>query len=164
MSHENFLPALPACDVLRELPTDKLRRLDTLAALAKALYPTGTIGDAVLGFDYATEHNRFMRIFPEPPHPVPGYQSAPYVSPREKARQALMRKVRDSQEELQIKQLQRELYELQLLAHTCEICYFAFNKKKEDGSIEVKAIKSTRVCSAVIGDPNCEAPESGQCC
>ena len=174
MAHEDFLPNPPV--------TLNAPHTSVLASLGTAPYPI-TLADAGLGPDYAPDYHRLMRIHPELPSTVPGYPPSPYVSPQEKARQALMRTARDFEEKLQnrgwqeriadlevqlaqkdvqmaqkdvrLEQLQRELYELQLLSHTCEICHFAFNKKREDGKLEIIAIKSTRVCSATIGDPNC---------
>lgn len=147
-----------------------------LGSLLTPPYTPGTIGDTVLGSYYAADYNRMMRISPESLYLVPGNSPAPYISPQEKTRQELTRKVSDLREELQIRdlleqkaellvqlaqkdvrreQLKRELYELQLLLHTCEVCHIAFNKRTEEGSIEVKAQKNATVCSAKLGDSVC---------
>lgn len=56
----------------------------------------------------------------------------------------------------------RKLYELQLLAPTCEACHITFNEKNKEGKIEVKASRNATVCSASLGDPDCPKRRKAQ--
>lgn len=151
----------------------------------------GTSAAAALDSDSATAaaYQWFMRIPRDPSPTVPGSPLTPqalaalFATPHDRAVQALKQTVKGLQEEKEIatyleqreelkvqvaeshariEAQRRTLYELQLLAPTCEACHINFNKRNNEGKIEVKANRNATVCSTKIGDPECPTRRKAQ--